>query len=281
MKKCMLVLLIFYCGAAVGQEVRQQPQGEGWLRLSQAVIHADQFFDSNEERLSIRTNAIYTTSLSGALGLSGRLTATLYFPFFVRSTINKLQYNQSGKTEAGNALNSLGDSEIGLVYGFRGHKPFQINGFLKLGLPLGKRTKVGTERDLQTGDGEFNQLIGVQLYYAPGDRYFISGHVAFNNRTEEFSDEIRFGFEAGYKIKKFQAVGRIAVKESLFNDSAPVSLNSVYSNHQEYISPAVEVWYALRGSLSIYSSAAFFPIGRNTLTSPWYEAGLQWALGRH
>jgi hypothetical protein len=258
------------------QDVQLPPTGAGWLRLGQQVIGSNAFFDSNEDIVPIRTNMLYTSSLSGEYGLSDRFSVTVNFHFFVRTTINNIQYNQSGEIEQGRALNSIGDSEIGLRARLFNVSNLTALGFVKLGLPLGTKSTIGTDSDLQTGDGEFNQLAGLQLLLAvANEKLFISGYCALNNRTENYSDEIRFGFSANYYSDKFTVMAKFNVLETLFNDTAPVSLNGIFSNHREFVSPGVEVMFRPFPCIGIFTSVDFYPSGRNTLAATDFSTGLE------
>jgi len=214
------------------------------------------------------------TNLSGEYGISNRLTAFVVLPVFVRSTINKLQFNQSGNSTSGSSLNSVGDAELGVKFGFRKKLPVQVFGFAVLGLPFGKKGNVGTETNIQTGDGEFNQLIGVQLLQS-FSHVHISAYTAFNNRTKDFSNEIRYGVEAGYTHDKFNLRIRFSAIESRFNDIALVSLNGIFSNHREVFSPGAELVYYLSKKIGVFASADFIAAGRNTLDAPIVGLGVQ------
>lgn len=249
-------------------------KGEGWVRVSQQFISSNSYFDPDEQAMPIRTNSLYITNVQGNYGLSDRLTASLLLPVFVRTTINEVQFNQTGNTIPGASLNSIGDAEIGARFTFRKKLPVQIIGFVALGLPFGKKGGVGLDTDLQTGDGEFNQLIGIQLRHTFSS-FHVEGYTAFNNRSEDFSSEIRYGFEAGYTANKIMITARLNSIESLFNDTAPVSQNGIFSNHRELISPGVEVLYNFSKRFGVFASVDFIVAGRNTLNAPLFGVGLQ------
>ncbi len=273
------IILVLFCHQVYGQDVRQPSARQGWIRIGQGVIASDVFFDSNGDRIPIRTNALFSTSVHGEYGLSNRFAVTLFAPVFVRTTVNAIQFNQSGNEASGDALNSFGDSEVGVRFKFIARKSWQAIGFVKLGIPLGKKSTVGTDNDLQTGDGEFNQQIGLQILCPlSNEAFFLSGYCAYNNRSENFSEEIRYGFSVTYYASRFRAMARINSIESLFNETAPVSLNGIFSNHREYISPGLELQYNITKGIGIFVSGDFYPTGRNTLAAPEFNAGLQFTL---
>jgi protein XagA len=269
----LFLFVLCLSGHAWGQVYSQHA---GWVRLNQQLISSDSFFDSDSKPTTIRTNTLYITSLTAEVGLSNRLTSVLYLPFFVRSQVNNVEFNQSGNRLAGASLNTLGDAELGIRFAFRKKLP-QVIGIATLGLPLGRELEVGSNSDLQTGDGEFNQLIGLQLLQE-FKSISLSGQVSFNNRSQNFSNEIRYGVDVKYTGKKIGARFQFNAIESLFNDVAPVSLSGIFSNHREVFIPSLEVNVAISKHFWIFLSCDYIVAGRNTLNAPLWTTGLQYKL---
>jgi protein XagA len=249
-------------------------KGNYQVRVSQQYTTSNSFFDSDEESIKIRTNSISSTNFSFNYAVTDRFTIHTTVPVFVRNTVNRIQYNQSGKTEPGLSLNSFGDAEVGLTVNMFKKLPFHTVGFVTVGLPFGKKGKVGLDTDLQTGDGELNQLIGVKIQKSFSS-FFINGYTSFNNRSKDFSNEIRYGFEAGYTGNKFNLTTRFNTIESLFDKTAPVSQNGMFSNLRELVSPGVEVLYKFTKRIGVFGSADFTLAGRNTLNAPLFCFGIQ------
>lgn len=270
-----IIFLIILLGLTLKLRAQVQVQGKGWLRLSESITSSDSYFGSgpNSEKVIIRTNSYYITALSSEYGINNRLTIFGSLPF-VRVVVNERQYNQSGISEPGGALNSLGDADAGIKYALRNKLPVRVIGFISFGIPLGRKGDITSEANLQTGDGEFNQLIGFQLQHEIG-KFFISGYASFNNRLKEYSNEIRYGLEAAYLSNSIQVKARYQAIESLFNESGINALNGVYSNHREVFYPGIEFTYNLSEQIGIFSSVDFIIAGRNTLTAPVWSIGIQ------
>jgi hypothetical protein len=99
--------------------------------------------------------------------------------------------------------------------------------------------------------------------------------VAFNNRTKDFSDEVRFGAEVGYTFfDKLTAIAKLNVVQSLYNGSAPAAENGIFSNNTENVSPMIEVGYALKDKWGVSVMGGVEFSGRNILESPNYGAGV-------
>jgi hypothetical protein len=253
-----------------------QPKGTGYYKLGQSWIIADDFYGPGGTIVRIRTTALYTTSFYGEYGITDRLTGILYFPFFVRNTLNEERYQPSGRSVPGDSFNGLGDTDIAIKYGLIVNKPIVLSATVQLGLPIGE-TGGGEGKILQTGDGEFNQMlkfdVSGSLHPVP---LYGSAYIGFNNRTKGFSDEIRYGVEVGYTFfKKVTTILKLNVVESLYNgEDLPSQNNGVFSNNTEYVSPMIEVGYALNDKWGISCSGGFAFSAKNILASPNFGVGI-------
>lgn len=282
MKKFIL-LSIFILSAIFAQA------GGGWVqeksgayfKIGQNAIVADNFFNLNGEIIDITTISLYTTSLYGEYGLSDKLTAIAYIPFFVRSTLNKVERRQSGKIEPGDEINSFGDTDLGLKYSLISNSDIALSATLIFGLPFGQtaggQTENGDARILQTGDGEFNQLIMLEASHSFYPKpVYISAGVGFNNRTQNFSDEIRFSFELGYSFNEhFNTALKVYAVHSLMNGNPGGGAgNGVFGNNVEYISVTPEIAYTFKSDFGLSASIGLAPYAANLLAAPNYGIGV-------
>ncbi len=187
MKKIVTIAVLAFavcrpCGWWVAAAQRKRL----FSKLGQNVIRSSYFFNPAGEVIDT-TTSLYTTSIYGEYGLTGRLTGIAYFPFFVRGTLNEIQYQQSSNTEPGDAVNAIGDLDVGSIP-FLAGKPFYASFTVLLRLPLGD-TGGGRSGILQTGDGEFNQL-RLDVSGSLTAKIFASAYVGFNNRTRGFSGRV-------------------------------------------------------------------------------------------
>jgi protein XagA len=276
MKKLLIFLLLLSLSVSVmAGGGWPQPKGKGYFKLAQNWIISNSFYGPKGDIVSIRTTGLYTTSLYAEYGFSNRLTGLLYFPFFVRNTLNEIQFKQSGIIIPGEFLNAVGDTELGIKYGLITDKPIVVSVSAILGLPFGE-TGGGAVEILQTGDGEFNQMVRIDashsFYPLP---IYVSAYVALNNRTKNFSDEYRFGMEAGYTWSdKLIAIAKLNVVQSFYNGSDRVADNGIFSNNTEYISPTIELNYQLTEKWGISSSGGFAWDGKNILAAPNWGVGV-------
>ncbi len=273
MKK--LLIFIFCMGqitAFAGGGWPQKKKG-GYVKFGQNFIISSSYYGPDGSITDITTVQLFTTSVYAEYGFTNRITGLLYFPFFVRNTLNEIQYNQSGNTVPGDFVNSIGDTEIGIKVGILVDKAIVVSGTLLLGLPFGD-TSGGESGILQTGDGEFNQFLKIDashsFYPAP---IYVSAYGGFNNRTKGFSDEVRFGAEIGFTFKKFIPILKLNLVQSLFNGDAEVVQNGIFSNNTEYVSPTIELNYMLKEKFGITASGGFAFSGKNILASPNWGVG--------
>jgi len=278
MKKHITFSLIFFISMSMsvagGGWVYKK--GQGFVKLGQSMIYADNFFDADGQVIDITTIGLYTTSLYGEYGLSDKLTVIGYFPFFVRSTLNEIQFRQSGNAVPGDEVNALGDAQIGIKYGFNQNKSIVFAIGLMAGIPTGE-TMGGDGRILQTGDGEFNQLLKLEASHSFYPKpFYASATVGLNNRTKGFSDEVHFGFEIGYTpSEKITAILRSYTVNSLYNgDGTNTMSNGIFSNNTEYFSIGPEFIYGITQDFGFTAGAGFAFSGKRILASPNWSAGL-------
>ncbi len=251
-----------------------QPYRGGYFKLSQNYIRSPYFFGPDGSIVDITTVQLFTTSIYGEYGFTKRLTGILYFPFFVRNTLNETVYNQSGQVVPGDEFQSIGDTDLVFKYALIMDKPIVVSATLLVGLPLGKSSGGGGQI-LQTGDGEFNQMIRLDASHSFYPKpIYVSVYGAFNNRTQHFSDEIRFGAEVGLTFKKFIPILKLNVVQSLYNGDAEAAQNGIFSNNTEYVSPTLELNYQYTEKLGISGSGGFAFSGKNILAAPNWSLGI-------
>nr|MBC7613383.1 hypothetical protein [Pseudopedobacter sp.] len=202
------------------------------------------------------------------------MTGLINFPFYIKQTLNDVQFRQSGKTIPGDEFDGIGDAEIGLKYGFFQDKPIVLSTSLIFGLPFGK-TGGGESGILQTGDGEFNQQIrvGVSHSFYPKSIY-VSAYSGFNNRTKGFSDEIRYGFEIGFPFNKFIPILKVNGLASLKNGKSLTSQGSLFANNIEYLSPSIDLNYQITNKFGVSGAVAAAIYAKNALKALNYNFGL-------
>jgi hypothetical protein len=216
---------------------------KGFFKFGQNVIRSNKFYSPSGDIIDITTISLYTTSIYGEYAFSDRVAGIIYVPLFVRSTINKIETRQTGRVTAGDEVNAIGDFDIGLKYALVYNKPISVSASLTLGLPLGE-TQGGDGKILQTGDGEFNQLIKIEasksFYPKP---LYATVVVGLNNRTKGFSEELHFGFEVGYTFKEKLTTTLKVYNVSSFENGEPTSAagNGVFSNNTEFFSYGPEI----------------------------------------
>lgn len=243
----------------------------GYFKLSQNVIRAPQFFDSEGTIIDIPTISLYTTSIYAEYGLSDKFTGILYAPFFVRSTLNRIKLQQSGDVNPGDQINSIGDINVGLKYGFFQDKPVVMAASLTLGIPSGS-----SDSFLQTGDGEFNQLFKIEASHSiKNTPFYATAIVGFNNRTNDFSDEFHWGGEVGGVWDNFIGIMKIYAVESLFNgDAGANGSNGVFANNTEFFSFTPELVYLINDSWGVSGAGGFALSGKQILAAPNWSIGV-------
>jgi hypothetical protein len=258
-----------------------QPKGHGFFKLSQWWLISDQHFTDTGLLDPNVTQGIFTTSIYAEYGFTDRLTGILYFPLFSRTYFNNTVSATTGEIlTAGEAINGVADTDISLKYGLIVNKPVVLSATLTLGLPFGE-SQGGTAGNLQLGDGEFNQMLQLdagtsfQLGKVPA---YANAYAGFNNRTNGFSDELRYGIEAGAGFfgSKLYTIFRLYGISSLKNGSSTDNANStsIFANNSEFLTFSPEIAYNINEKWGVSATYASALRGRIIFAAPSYSVGV-------
>jgi len=230
------------------------------------------------------TTGVYNTFLYAEYGVTSRLTAIANANLFGRNIVNELESATTGETLlAGDALNNLGDIDLALKYALT--KPgtaWAVSATMLFGLPTGQSTG-GMLNNLQTGDGEFNQLArldaGRGFQISESVSAYASAYAGFNNRTQGFSEELRVGAEGGLGLanSRLWLIGRLDVLESLKNgETASTSTNTtgIFANNAEFISLGAELNYYVAERVGLSVGVAGALRGEIIAAAPSYSVGV-------
>lgn len=265
-----------------------QKKGKGYYKLSEWWLTYNQHFTDTGELDPNITTGIFNTAIYAEYGFSDRLTGLIYAPIFSRNYYNNQVSGTTGETLIqGEALNSVGDFDVSLKYGLTspGAK-IPISVTLTLGLPLGQTGK-GELNILQTGDGEFNQMIQFDAgtsFKLGNINAYSSAYVGVNNRTNGFSEEFRYGIELGLGLwnQKLWVIGRLGGVESFQNGALtdPNTSTSIFANNSEFTSFGVEAAYYVTKNAGFSVSFASAFRGRIIAAAPSYSVGVFYDLSR-
>lgn len=260
-----------------------QPKGHGYFKLSQWWVISDQHYTDTGLKDPNITSGIFNTSLYAEYGLTNKLTGVVYFPFFSRALINNVRSSTTQELiTPGDAINSLGDTDISLKYGIFSKNQLSVSVTGTLGVPLGIQGGIGN--NLQTGDGEWNQMLqldaGVSFPIGKINAY-ANAYGAFNNRTSGFSDEIRYGIETGapFLNDKLYVILRLYGITSLKNgDATNINSTSIFANNSEHLTFSPELNYFVNKNWGVSVNTAIALRGRIIFAAPAYSAGVFFRL---
>lgn len=284
MKKILfsLVLVASFSSIVFAGGPWPQPKGKGYFKLSEWWTVFDQHYTDQGLIDPNVTTGIFNTSLYAEFGITNRLTAQFNGALLSRNFMNNLRSNTTKDIiVAGEAINSLGDIDVGLKYGLtkRGAQtPVSLS--VILGLPTGTPV-AGELNNLQTGDGEFNQIIQLDAgrgFSLGKSAAYVSAYTGFNNRTNGFSEEFRYGFEFGVGLanEKFWLTTKLAGIESFKNGATAESITStsIFANNSEFTSLGIEanVFITKKVGISVGTAGAFR--GEIIAAAPSYSVGV-------
>ena len=257
-----------------------QKKGHGYFKLSQWWVVADQHFTTTGEVDPNLTLGIFNTNIYAEFGVTNRFTGILNMPVFSRATINNQISGTTGDVLVeGDAINTLGDAQLGFKYGIITDKKYVLAGSVILGLPFGENAG-GRDNNLQTGDGEFNQMIRMDLSTSGKlgkFNTFYTAYAGFNQRTNGFSDEFRYGFEAGLITENQKGIGIIRFDgiESLMNGDPTDSAGSgIFENNTEYLAFTLEGNYKITEKIGVSANVGGAFWAKLILARPSYSVGV-------
>ena len=269
------LLLFFTCSMVIAGGGWTKKKRRVFIKLSQFRLVADRYYNPEGSIIDIKPGiSLYNTSIYAEYGITDRLTAIVYLPFFSRSIKNEL-VKLNGDIISGDELNSVGDTDFSLKYGLIQNKPIVVSASLTLGLPIGVSAG-GNSNSLSTGDGEFNQMVTLEASHSfhPVNLY-VSTLVGLNNRTKGLSDEFRYGLEVGYTHKNLTGIVRLYGVNSFMNGKEVIDpVQGIFSNNLEYTSVAYELAYNLSKKVGLSGAIVTAVYGKRILANPSYSFGI-------
>ena len=261
-------------------------KGQAYVKLSEWWTVFDEHYTDSGLKDPNLTTGVFNTFLYAEYGLNDKFNIIANIPVFSRNYMNNLRSNTTDEILIpGESINSLGDIELALKYQIskEGAKtPIALS--VLFGLPTGK-TEQGTFKNLQTGDGEFNQQVQIDIgrgFQIGSSSAYVSAYTAFNNRSNGFSEEFRYGLEVGMSLfqEKVWLIGRAYGIESLKNGKAgdQISSTSIFANNSEHRSLSLELNYKFSERIGISANIASAVSGEIIAAASSYSIGVFYDL---
>ncbi len=251
-----------------------QKKGNGYIQFSSRVTVADEFYEPGGNKVDITTFGDYSFSIFANYGLTDKLTVFGSFPF-KRLTLNRIEGKNSGfEFFPGDSKNGISDFTVGVKYGLGKIGSTSFAASLALGIPVGDNEQ---PNGLYTGDGEFNQHISIGFGHSFKGPIYIAGKAGYNFRSNDYSDEVRYNFEIGYRVNKSILLMLKADGVETTRNGADGTLGGtagLFANNQNYLAYGPEIIYSfsdLMGlNLGVYSGTRT----ENVVSALSYKAGI-------
>jgi hypothetical protein len=197
----LFLLLAAYVPASLqAQSGWTKPKKTYFLKLDYSTYTSSDF--RNNEGTSLKTSEFTqnATSLYGEYGITDRLTAIGYIPFFKQNSY-----------ETTNKVSGYGDVKLELKYAIL-DKAFPLSISIAPEFPTGTKDNFAFNKNnplekinLPTGDGEFNLWTTVAISHSFSPlKLYTSAYSAFNYRTmykdRNFQNQYQTGIEVGYQF---------------------------------------------------------------------------------
>lgn len=280
MKKLLLyTAFLFLTQLSYGQW--SKGKGNGFYKLSAWSLNTDQYYNAEGDITSNVARSQFNINLYAEYGISEKIDLIAYVPFFARTSQDDILTTTGTLASSGDIVSSVGDIDVGFNYSIYKKGNWAASIRLLLGLPVGEDNG-GIDGSYQTGDGEFNQFLSGALGYSTqlkGVPFYAKSYIGFNNRTQDFSDEFRFGLESGINIfnKKVWLIGRLDIVQSLQNGSVnqpTIFPGSIFANNVSFIGVSAEANYYLTNTFGISAGFNGAVSGRNIAANPTVSGGI-------
>ncbi|HKI78095.1 MAG TPA: transporter [Ignavibacteriaceae bacterium] len=251
-------------------------KGKFYLQINSQYMRSNKFHDIDGTLVNINTLSDFTLSLYAEYGITDDLTIISSIPFYHRLTLNEVKGNNSGTVYfPGAKKTGVSDSRLGVRYKLTEGNGSVLSAGFTLGLPFGDSND---PNGLLTGDGEFNQELSLQFghsfYPLP---IYTSAYAGYNLRHKGYTDEIRFGVEAGYTFdNKLLLIFRVTGLKPLRNGDNTVAggAGGLFSNNQQYIAYGPELFYNVTENWGVTAGANAGTWARNVLSAYVYRFGI-------
>lgn len=250
-----------------------KPKGSGYFKVSHWWVNAAKQYKFNGASVPSPQEGIFNTSLYAEYGFTDRFTTILNLPY-------------SKSANANESITGIGDTDLAFKYRItKSSSKYVLSGTVLLGLPFGEDAG-GSDGSLQTGDGEFNQMMRLDLSRSfPIGKVNAYGSVyaAFNNRTDNFSDEFRMGAElgAGFLDSKIWFITRFDRVQSAQNGASSTQASdgaTVFANNTEFFAFAYEVAGYVADKIGVSASYSGVFDASLIFASPAYSLGIFYDL---
>lgn len=270
--KPFLLSILLFTSYQISSAQWTKGKNNAFLKVSAWNLKYDQYYTNSGGTENTTEKSFFNVNIYGEYGISNKVDILTYIPFFSSNKQEKLTQNET--------LNSIGDIDVGLRYSILKKNNWALSTTLKLGLPTGK-SNAGSDNSFNTGDGEFNQLLTTALGYSSTFNktpYYSKAYIGFNNRTNNFSDEFRAGFEFGALLfnSKFWAIARLNNTTSLKNTPTINNNNqgNIFGNNVQYTSFGIEGAYKISDKIGISIGADSAFNAKNIAAAPSINGGV-------
>ncbi|MEO1481605.1 MAG: hypothetical protein AAFU77_05815 [Myxococcota bacterium] len=266
-----------------------QSEGGAFLKAGSRFVQADEFYDPEGTPTDTATLTDALFSLYAEYGLLEDLTLIGDLPVR-RLVANRLVGELSGAVSSeGETLTALGDARLAARYrlGRLGQTVFSLQG--AVGIPLGRTgadnrdanqaaREAGLpdeeERVLVTGDGEADLGAELLVGHSFGSVY-VTSNLGFTKRFEGFSDEFRYGAEAGWSPGWGTVLLRLNGLQSLKNgEGAPDADGSLFADKASFLAVGPEVTVNVIDSIGVSAAVETVLFGENVFRAPAFTLGL-------
>jgi hypothetical protein len=245
-----------------------QKKGSSFYKLDFRYLPGKSVYNDDGEKVNFTIEDL-SFGFYAEYGVTDALTVTTDWVTFHSTNIE-----ESISYPSLDDVSGISDASIGLRYLILNFGNSVISAAGKINIPAGKTYEDGK---LWLGTGEWNQTIGLEFghsFYPV--RAYASATFYYRNRTEGFSDDIKWEMEGGYSfnevlsvIAKFHGLNTLENGDANFKGGF-----AIYSNNQKYIAYGLDLNYKLSSRISFKLGYESGGAGRNIISAPVFSTGI-------
>lgn len=246
-------------------------QRQTYLHLGWSGFSTDTYF-AGATPLTLGSLSENSFAFYGEYGYSERLTGTVRLPGYRMLSLR----TQDGQTSN---VQAPGDVETGLRYAWIHDGSTVFSTGITASFPLGETSD---RMGLWTGDGEYNQLLTLNLEHRlttfPA---CVALTLGFNNRNAGYSDEFLFGAQIGIRTLGPVSLSVLLLAVEPLNNGAPDYTGGNYgfaTNRQRYLQYGPELTIDLMDGFGLNIAALAVTRAENVASAVTVRTGVYFTL---
>lgn len=270
----IFVLYILCLNSAIAGGPWTPGKNKGFIQtqFTLPLTYTKQLFLANGTKYNMpRKIGDYTFQLYSEIGITNKTSFTAVLP--AKYVVTKGDVINSENTTPSGNLTGLGNIELMIKNNFY-NKNILASGSIKVELPSGR---IDSTSGLYTAYPSFAIVPAIHIGKGFANNFYTFSEIGYTFRTNKYSNEIRWLYEAGKKVNKFLWIAMVLdVRLSMYNGTYYSFINEqtgLYSNNQEWFSYGLKLAYEHEEKIGFTISGFGAAYGNLSAKAPFLNIG--------